>query len=125
MHPQALLDRLVSSNILSAYERDYELDKLSWYYDEMGGGVEGKRAKNLGSRPVAGRHYRPCMITTGNSHSHAHTLTHTPFITFNLTHLCLTTGDSQDAFHTSFGIFANNHTLDKPFAIQSDNTVSK
>lgn len=33
-------------------------------------------------------------------------------------------GDSQDAFHTSIGVFANNHTLDKPFIIQSANTVN-
>ena len=33
-------------------------------------------------------------------------------------------GDSQDAFHTSMGVFANNHSLDKPFIIQSGNTVN-
>ena len=42
-HIQALLDRLVASEVLTAYERDYELDKLAWFYDEMGGGVEAKR----------------------------------------------------------------------------------
>lgn len=64
-HLQGLLDRLVASNVLTAYERDYELDKLTWYYDEMGGGVEGKRKKNMGSKSVAGQHYRPCTVTTG------------------------------------------------------------
>ena len=88
---QDMLDRLVASEVLTAYERDYELDKLTWYYDEMGGGVEGKRNKVLGSAPVAGKHYRSCVVTTG---------------------------DTQDAFHTSMGIFANNHLLDKAFMIQ-------
>ena len=62
---QGLLDRLVASEVLTAYERDYELDKLTWYYDEMGGGVEGKRKKTFGSSPVAGTHYRSCSVTTG------------------------------------------------------------
>ena len=121
---QALLDRLMGSGILTAYERDYELDKLTWYYDEMGGGVEGKRKKNMGSKPVAGQHYRPCTVTTGactlndimsNGTAHANIV------------ICIcvrNAGDSQDVFHTSIGVFANNHALDKPFVIQSANTVN-
>lgn len=62
---QGLLDRLVSSNVMTAYERDYELDKLCWFFDEMGGGVEGKRKKTMGTKPMAGKHYRPCTVTTG------------------------------------------------------------
>ena len=62
---QALLDRLVASEVLSAYERDYELDRLCWFYDEMGGGVEAKRKKTIGGSSVAGVHYRPCTVTTG------------------------------------------------------------
>lgn len=62
---QGLLDRLVGSGVLTAYQRDYELDKLCWYYDEMGGGVEGKRKKTMASKPVAGQHYRACTVTTG------------------------------------------------------------
>lgn len=50
---------------MTEYERDYELDQCMWFYDEMGGGVEGKRNKILGSKPIAGQHYRPCMVTTG------------------------------------------------------------
>ena len=95
---QALLDRLVESEVLSAYERDYELDKLTWYYDEMGGGVEAKRNKVLGRAPTPGEHYRACVVTTG---------------------------DTQDPFHTSEGIFVNNHLLDKPFMIQSGKTVNR
>ena len=49
----------------STYQRDYELDDLFWYYDEMGGGVEGKRNKIIGASAVAGKHYRPCVVTTG------------------------------------------------------------
>ena len=88
---QELLDRLVSSGILTAYQRRYELDKFVWYYDEMGGGVEAKRKKVMGSAPTPGEHYRPCVITTG---------------------------DTQDPFHTSMGVFVNNHLLDKTFMIQ-------
>ena len=90
-HAQTLIDRLVASEVLTAYERDYELDKLMWFYDEMGGGVEGKRKKVFGKAPTPGQHYRPCVVTTG---------------------------DMQDAFHTSMGIFANNHVMDKPFIVQ-------
>lgn len=86
-----LLDRLVASEVLTEYERDFELDKLCWFYDEMGGGVEAKRKKALGSAGVAGEHYRPCVVTTG---------------------------DGQDPFHTSMGVFANNHLLDNVFMIQ-------
>ena len=50
---------------MTAYERDYELDKLCWFFDEMGGGVEGKRKKTMGTKPMAGKHYRPCTVTTG------------------------------------------------------------
>ena len=57
----------------------------------MGGGVEGKRNKAFGTAPVPGQHYRTCAVTTG---------------------------DTKDAFHTSMGIFANNHLLDKTFMIQ-------
>ena len=88
---QALLDRLVASKVLTPYERDYELDKLFWYYDEMGGGVEAKRNRVLGAAPKPGQHYRTCVVTTG---------------------------DSKDAFHTSMGIFVNNHLCDKTFMIQ-------
>ena len=84
--------------MLSAYERDFELDKLMWFYDEMGGGVEGKRKKVLGAAPVAGEHYRPCVVTTG---------------------------DSQDPFHTSMGIFVNDHMMDKPVMVQSGFTINK
>jgi len=34
-------------------------------------------------------------------------------------------GDSKDAFHTSIGVFVNNHALDSPFMVQSANTVNK
>ena len=61
---------------MTPYEKDYELDKLFWFYDEMGGGVEGKRNKVLGAAPKAGRHYRPCYVTTGVTTSHTHTHTH-------------------------------------------------
>ena len=88
---QDLLDCLVATKILTAYERDYELDKLSWYYDEMGGGVEAKRKKVLGSAPTRGVHYHPCVIPTG---------------------------DTQDPSHTSLGVFVSNHLLDKTFMIQ-------
>ena len=85
---QALLDRLVASDVLTAYERDYELDKLCWYYDEMGGGTEGKRKKAMGAAPKPGDHYRSCVVTTGDTqvthtltcihtHIHVHTLAHT------------------------------------------------
>lgn len=84
--------------MLSAYERDFELDKLMWFYDEMGGGVEGKRKKVLGAAPKAGEHYHPCVVTTG---------------------------DSQDPFHTSMGIFVNDHIMDKTFMVQSGSTVNK
>ena len=83
---------------MTPYERDYELDRCFWFYDEMGGGVEGKRNKVMASAPKPGEHYRPCVVTTG---------------------------DSQDSFHTSMGIFANAHLLDKPFVIQSATTVNK
>ena len=62
---QDLLDRLVASEVLTAYQRDYKLDEIMWFYDEMGGGVEGKRKKTIGSSSVAGTHYRPCTVTTG------------------------------------------------------------
>ena len=88
---QTLLDRLVASKVVTDYESKYELDKMFWFYDEMGGGVEGKRTKILGKAPTPGEHYRPCVVTTG---------------------------DTQDAFHTSMGIFANNHKMDKPFIVQ-------
>ena len=64
----------------------------------MGGGVEGKRNKVLGAVPTLGEHYRPCVVTTG---------------------------DTQDPFHTTVGIFINNHLLDKPFVIQSGSTVNR
>ena len=93
-----MLDRLVAAEVLTPYERDYELDQLTWYYDEMGGGAEGKRKNVLGGAPKPGEHYRPCVVTTG---------------------------DSQDPFHTSQGIFVNNHLLDKPFVVQSGKTVNR
>ena len=34
-------------------------------------------------------------------------------------------GDSQDAFHTSIGVFANNHRMDNSFVVQSGATVNK
>lgn len=83
---------------MTAYERDYELDRLTWYYDEMGGGVEGKRNKVLAGAAIPGEHHRPCVITTG---------------------------DGQDAFHTTAGIFINNHSMDKPFMVQSGTTVNE
>lgn len=89
---------MVASDVLTAYERDYELDKFTWFFDEMGGGVEGKRNKVLGAVPTLGEHYRPCVVTTG---------------------------DTQDPFHTTVGIFINNHLLDKPFVIQSGSTVNR
>ena len=69
-----------------------------WFYDEWGGGVEGKRKPVMGSAPKPGQHYRTCVINTG---------------------------DSQDAFHTSIGCFINNHLLDNSFVIQSGVTVNK
>ena len=95
---QDLLDRLVGCEVLTAYERDYELDLLMWFYDEMGGGVEGKRARVLATAPKPGVHYRSCAVTTG---------------------------DSKDAFHTSMGIFVNNHRQGKHFMIQSGKTVNR
>ena len=91
----------------------------------MGGGVEGKRKKNMGSKPVARRAALPplyphhwCVyindiMSNGTAHANI------------VICICVTNaGDSQDAFHTSIGVFANNHALDKPFVIQSANTVN-
>jgi len=50
---------------MTAYDRDFKLDEIMWFYDEMGGGVEGKRKKQFGSSSVAGKHYHPCVVTTG------------------------------------------------------------
>ena len=76
----------------------YELDLLMWFYDEMGSGVERKRNKVLATSPKPGVHYRSCIVTTG---------------------------DSQDAFHTNMGIFVCNHRQGKHFMIQSGNTVNR
>ena len=68
---------------MTPYERDYELDKMCWFYDEMGGGVEGKRKKTMGTKPMAGKHYRPCTVTTGAYDACV-------YVAMNQPHLCLT-----------------------------------
>ena len=35
------------------------------------------------------------------------------------------TGDSKDAFHTSVGVFINNHLMDNHFVVQSGSTVNR
>ena len=40
---------------------------------QMGGRVEDKRKKAFGGAPVAGEHYRLCVVTTGDSQDPFHT----------------------------------------------------
>ena len=51
---QALLDRLVKMRVLTDYERNYELDKLSFYMDEQGGGTEKTKKKVIGTKQKNG-----------------------------------------------------------------------
>ena len=37
----------------------------------------------------------------------------------------VTTGDAQDPFHTTLGVFVNNHRLGVPFVVQSGQTLTE
>ena len=54
---QALLERLVEMGVLSEYEKNYELDQLSFYMDEQGGGTEKTKSRVLGTSQKDGNHY--------------------------------------------------------------------
>ena len=41
--------------VLTAYEKKYELDKLSFYMDEHGGGTEKTKGKVIGSKQKDGQ----------------------------------------------------------------------
>ena len=52
---QALLKRMVEMRVLTEYEKNYELDKLSFYMDEQGGGTEKTKKKVLGAKQQDGK----------------------------------------------------------------------
>lgn len=51
---QALLERMVEMDVITEYEKNYELDKLSFYMDEQGGGTEKTKKKVIGTKQKHG-----------------------------------------------------------------------
>ena len=51
---QALLARLVEMDVLTEYEKNYELDRLSFFMDEQGGGTEKTKSRVIGTKQKDG-----------------------------------------------------------------------
>ena len=128
---EALFQRLVQMKVMSEYEMKYEKDKNCFYMDEQGGGTEKTKKKVIG---VAHQHGM-CIYLFVINHSmygcsSIDTMRSLQRTCVSITGLHdrstkITTGDSQDCFHTTGAVVINYHMIAGVFMIQSETSMSE